>query len=352
MSDCQGDCARCQQQCNVDSVTCKHCNGSFHYSCAGVRETVYRKWDESRKSSWKCSRCQNAHVNKPASTVPVLSLETSQNNVKSFLKANARNNSAPPTDIVPELYSLKSANIPEGEKMAQLFKIIEGLVESVQFQSTKYDESLNQISIINEKMAVQHKKLVEQEMKIECLTKENSKLVKMVNNIDQCSRAKNIEIHGVQHREGENVGELVQDLAQQLHIKMELKNIETAHRMPPSKNKTRGPIIVKFNSRQVRNEFIQKRNTGLISNNIVRGSDNEKVYVNVNLCPKYKELFWKARKTQKELNYKYCWVGGNGDIFLQRNENTKRLLIRGEEDLPQSTRNGNVESAPNRREQR
>lgn len=165
------------------------------------------------------------------------------------------------------------------------------------------------------------------------LKKTVSQLSVNINHLDQYGRNKNIEIHGIQERHNENLKEVVLDIAKNLQIPCSHQDIDIVHRLP-SQTKKRKAIIVQFSSRTLRNEWLKKRRTGLVSNNIISGSDDQPVFVNVNLSPKNKELFWKARLAKGKLNYKYCWVNGSGTIFLKRSDESNVITITNEEDIP------------------
>lgn len=41
-----------------DFITCSGCGGELHYSCANVRETVWRNYNAKTKLAWKCTICK------------------------------------------------------------------------------------------------------------------------------------------------------------------------------------------------------------------------------------------------------------------------------------------------------
>lgn len=335
-------CTSCRDPC-YDPVFCTQCKGYFHYACANVQEGVFRKWNTEMKNKWKCSiacrhaaRAQNVSSPPPKSSNDTsLILSVGEPKPKEPKKTPSPVEKAKPASLLSsDLANLKASNMPDKEKMARIFKFMEDIVESIEFQSCKYDEVIRTVAEQNDKIQTQGKKMLEFEQEIKHLRKENDKLSKLVYNVEQQSRKKNLEIHGIQQREGENLKLLVQDLAHQLHLPFEENDIEVVHRVPQNNPKKRNPIMLQLSSQKRRNEWLKKRKTGLVSSNIVSGSDSQHIYVNVSLSPRYKELFWKTRQAQKELMYKYCWLGEGGDIFLQRNSESKRILIRCEEDIP------------------
>lgn len=54
------DCSQCTQALppENDFATCRECNRGFHYECANLRETSWRKRSAEDKASWRCPFCK------------------------------------------------------------------------------------------------------------------------------------------------------------------------------------------------------------------------------------------------------------------------------------------------------
>lgn len=293
-------CKSCNEGCGLDHVSCHSCSGVFHYGCAGVMESIYRKWDKARKEAWKCSSsCKNLQ---------------SQNTFS------------------PSIPTQQSTTLGDlSRQLSDLCQRITALTLAMEEQSRKHDEALATV-------ARQGEQIVEQQKKIHVLEEEN-KILKLnvkqtqinLNNLDQYGRRCNIEIHGVQQRHNENVKSIVTDIGNALNLPVD--KIDVLHRLKTEKNK-RAPIIVRFLSRSSRDAWLSKRNSGLVSNNIVQGSDDQRIFINVNLTKYNKNLFWKCREFKKQSGYKYCWVNGKGEILLRKGDQTNILQIATESDIP------------------
>lgn len=308
------ECASCQTACGEDNVVCAQCKGTFHFGCSGVSESTYRTWKPERQRTWKCSLAcrQISQSNQSGASVVQQGFDQSITSVQCI-----------------------------SQKLAELCNCVNALTATIQSQSGELKSVLNTVKTQGEKIAVQEKKIEEQNMEIGNLKTENGKLKKSLNevkqtvvNLDQYGRNRNIEIHGIQHREGEDLNKIVGELAKQLRIPFVATDIDIIHRVPRKDKKKRKVILVQFISRRARGEWLKKRKTGLVSNNLVAGSDNEKIFVNVNLSPQNRELFWKARVAKKDLQFKFVWVTSSGDILMKKNENTEALLIKTEDDIP------------------
>lgn len=286
--------------------------------CAGILESKYKKWSKERRNDWKCSTaCRD--------------------------QAKRNLQSPNPSDNTVQLTLHGCEGSPSIERqLSELCANVNDLVKSAHYQSEKLDDVLRQLVAQEEKIKSQAKIIKMQEQEIEALKEKNIRVESDVKKLkvslmkqDQYSRNRNIEIHGVQERVNENLQEIIESLGQ--NLKLPMHDIDKCHRLSSTrinKHKKRNAIIVQFKSRSSRDQWIQKRKTGLSSNNLVSGSDDQLVYINVNLCQGKKELFWKAKQVKLSHKYQFCWTNDNGDIFLKKSENSPKLLINSEEDLP------------------
>lgn len=313
-------CPCCNTEVGNDFVQCSQCKNEYHFACVPVTESQYRKWNKQKKLTWRCSL--------------LCAVKTTSNTVDTpdtFLCFS-------PEKVIPQ-----SANPTMAEMCVQIKElcgVVASLKESIEFQSLKFDDFVTKLAQQDELIKNHERTIMQQAEKIGNLEEQNKKLTFDLNGamreigvLDQYSRNRNIEIHGIQERKGENLTDLVQDLAHKLQIPFDPADIDVAHRLPSKPNK-RKAIIIQFQRRSVRNLWLRKRNTGLVSNNIVGGSDDEKIYVNVNLSAKRKELLWRARMAGKSLNFKVCRPNDNGDIIMKRSLESQPIIIRSVHDLP------------------
>lgn len=65
-----GTCSRCDGGLppENDFVECSGCNSKFHYLCAGVRESTWRKYTSEVKHTWRCVSCKAKTADKEADT--------------------------------------------------------------------------------------------------------------------------------------------------------------------------------------------------------------------------------------------------------------------------------------------
>ena len=151
-------------------------------------------------------------------------------------------------------------------------------------------------------------------------------LVSQVNHLDQYGRHNNFELSNIQEVEGENVESIVLKVATALGIELVASDIEAAHRIPPRTATTKpARVIVRLLSRKKRDLFLAKRKE-VITNQHIGLQSTQRIYVNDNLAPFYRELLWKSKIKAKEQDFKFVWFK-NGKILVRKNENTRQALV-------------------------
>ena len=77
-----------------------------------------------------------------------------------------------------------------------------------------------------------------------------------INDLEQYGRRSMVDIH-VPRTNEENTDKIVQDIGKLINVPLEENDIEVSHRVLTNQ---KAPIIVKFSSRKVRDEFFKNRN--------------------------------------------------------------------------------------------
>jgi hypothetical protein len=122
------------------------------------------------------------------------------------------------------------------------------------------------------------------------------------------------------------VESIVLKVATALNIELLASDIEAAHRIP-SRTATTKParIIVRVLSRKKRDLFLAKRRE-VITNQHIGLQSTQRIYVNDNLAPFYRELLWKSKIKAREQDFKFVWFKNN-KILVKRDENTHQVLV-------------------------
>ena len=159
-----------------------------------------------------------------------------------------------------------------------------------------------------------------------------------VDELEQYGRRQNLEIVGAPEKEDENTNAIVLEVAKMLDVDIMSSHISTSHCLPKKTSSSRNnssssPIIVRFTSRDIRNQiFANRKNARFVDLKNFSVSDNKNIFVNENLIPTRKQLFWKTKQQVKNNSWKYIWTH-NGNVFVKKDDNASITAIKNELDL-------------------
>ena len=161
-----------------------------------------------------------------------------------------------------------------------------------------------------------------------------------VDELEQYGRRQNLEIVGVPEKEDENTNAIVLEVAKMLDVDIMSSHISTSHRLPKKKVSSRNnsgssPIIARFTSRDIRNQIYANRKKAkarFVDLKNFSVSDTKNIFVNENLTPTRKQLFWKTKQEVKNNSWKYIWTH-NGNVFVKKDDNASITAIKNELDL-------------------
>lgn len=307
-------CMRCNSVIKSEECAkCILCNNSYHFECS-ISETSYNKINKNKKT-WKCLICTGG-------------VETRQ---RASSSTNATNNNITNNEIIDMKMMLHSIN----NKMTDLDSIksnIEELIKNFSFLSEKYDVLLTKIDNNNEIIKDQCKTI--NEIKKSNIVKDQviKNLSEKVDNLEQYTRNKNIEIVGLNEIPGENCKQLVVDIAKKLNLNINIDEVDVAHRVKSLKNNKSKNIIAQFKSRTIRDMLVQKRNLIITETNLNGTPIGTKLYINEHLTNFYKNLLRLAKLRQRETDFKFVWFK-NSKIFARRTETSPIINIQSEEDV-------------------
>jgi len=116
----------------------------------------------------------------------------------------------------------------------------------------------------------------------------------------------------------------------ELQLDLKSSDIEVAYRMKGARAGDSRPVLVKFLSRKVRDTVYNHRRR-------LKHIKDSKIFISENLTKNASELFYEARKMQREKRLFGCW-SASGNIFVKRTEVAKPVLFRDLSSLHQATR--------------
>ncbi|KAJ0173824.1 hypothetical protein K1T71_006696 [Dendrolimus kikuchii] len=302
-------CASCSSP-FTEGPVCSVCKQHYDFQCSGVTEAGYRKLGE-RKNAWKCSKCKCS----PCATPGTVSPQPNQlDKIQSQLSAIALQLAPLPT-LFEDVKTIKSE--------------VSGLSDSLEMAHELIGKFSESVKIVEQRV-----EKVEQVIKdIPNLHAEVSKLKQELDERDQWARANNVEIRGIPFKKNENLYDYVKNIGKFINVVTNNDDINYIARIPTRIPNTEKPIIVAFNNRYKKEEFVTLSRKG---KNLNLGNiglpGNQAIYVNDHLTQRNKNLLNKAKNLAKENNFKYIWVR-HSKIMARKSDTSPVFFIKSENDL-------------------
>lgn len=311
-------CCVCSSYIRDDNfITCKNCENKSHLDCAKNenKSKVLRSAKRFNPMAWLCVVCKDKKGE-----------ESSDN-------SDAGDDNTDIKKVLNELVIIKNN---QNELMKTKDKI-EEIQSSLEFICKQYDVML-------EKQSKQEKLIKDLKVSIVKLTdlnKEKDEQIVFLNNkineLDQHQYSMDVEIHGVEVREDENVRDIVKNAADVLKLNNTLSNISDIYRIPTKRDTSvySPPIVLTFKSRDAREQWLNRKVTRTLKSGLIlKDNSNKNIFVNERLSFFLKQLLWQTKQRAKDKDYKFVWVK-NGKIFIRKNENHGIARIQNEDDLLQ-----------------
>jgi uncharacterized protein YoxC len=231
------------------------------------------------------------------------------------------------------------------EKLSPILLTVNGLKDSVQFLSKKFDDVFKKVEELDNK--VSHVTLENKHLKAELLRL--STIVDQQSNeldeIEQYSRRDCVEISGLPQENDEDLNKLVVKIGSLMDVELDERDISISHRLPKSRSENQqvnrsaanasAKIIVKFTRRDTKAKFYQgrlrlkdktTRDLGFLR------SPEHKLYISESLSPRKNQLFKKCLKFKRDKFFRYIWTY-NGRIYLRKNSTSPTHAINVVADL-------------------
>lgn len=314
-------CGQCYEN-MMDGAQCIACNKEFHFHCVGINENSYRKLRGERKN-WRCPTCKT-HKGQSSLANPVVIPDqnppTSPKQNHDIILKEIRNLSdkmshldsliSDVKDLKNELTQIKKDGI-ETNKLIKDFtekmRSIEQRVSSLE----KVKTTITNLQASYDKIAIEH------------------------NIRDQWSRMNNVEVKGIPISKNENLLDLMCNIGNKINYPISKQQINYVARIPTKDpNKTK-PIIVCFNNRHVKEDFVAASRGVTMSPmtcEYLGIPGNQKVFINDHLTPANKLLLSKVKSLAKERNFQYTWVK-HCKIMVRKDSVSPVLIIKSEKDL-------------------
>lgn len=214
------------------------------------------------------------------------------------------------------------------EFMRDMKSQINGVQDSLEFMSHKYEEILGRLHSLEQERKEEKKYIQTLEKKIEYLEKNN--------------RITDIEIKNIPANSAENKIDLLNILkktGEVLSVQIEQRDVRNIYRVSTAVPSNK-PIIVEFNDILKKDEVMKsvkafnKRHPSnkLNTSHLSLHGPQKPVFITESLTFKTKKLYAMARDFAKTRTYKYCWTS-RGAVYLRLKEGDPAVRINDEEDL-------------------
>lgn len=150
---------------------------------------------------------------------------------------------------------------------------------------------------------------------------------------DQLSRMKNLEIKNVPLTKGENLLCVAQKIGEQIGFALQPEDVDIVTRVATKSTQVK-PIIIRFASRRRKEEFLAlyKKARKITSTDLKYSGPEAIIYVNNHLTIKNKVLLSKVKTKAREAGFKFVWVK-DCKILVRKNDTSPAFLVRREDDL-------------------
>lgn len=136
----------------------------------------------------------------------------------------------------------------------------------------------------------------------------------------------NVEIRGVPNAEDENLPQLLAEIGSKVKCTITPSDIDIVHRVPTPNSPTANNIIIRFVSRDKRNDFQKKaKKARMTSKDLGIGREATPVFFFDHLTPRNKTLFSEALKLRKAKQWQFLWT----DLGVIRVGKNQRAKFRG-----------------------
>ena len=158
-------------------------------------------------------------------------------------------------------------------------------------------------------------------------------------------RQGNLEVHGIPHREGEDLEATVKAIAEKYGTTaLKTVSLNCYRRGRPAKlpngDVIPAPIICETRNVLAVNHVIDKAKTYHARNkkdislaDLSMGDTRSQVFVRRNFSDATQYLFRAAKRIGKNKGYKYIWISGGGMVLARKKEGGEKILISHKVDL-------------------
>lgn len=329
-------CAGCPDELDdSQALQCHKCKDRYHVICTRISNQDFIEMSLEMKSLWTCDACRCKQPRKgDHSNTPVRNTPVEMEFVTQRVKSRTTTCSCLSATNVREIIRDELRNILTNDLCPKIQEL-KNTVASFEVALTSINYDIEKLKSEQSTQSVQLNNLIKEN---ENLRAANQTVTNRLMQLEQHTRAANIEIQCVPEHRQENLINTVQQLGKIIKCPVAEENIHFCARLAKMNAKSPRPrsILVKFSSPRLRDEFLaatikyNKNNSTDKLNTSHLGIANTKktpIYVVENLTPEGKLLHAAARRKAKELGFRFVWVR-DGKIFVRKSEGSNYVYIR------------------------
>lgn len=205
------------------------------------------------------------------------------------------------------------------------------LIASMQAMSSKIDSLCEVVTNGQADNALMMEKINVLATELYETQKENVVLKREVQKLAQQSVKDTVVFHGIPDNVDEQL--VVQKVGKLLNVDIEKHHFNDFYRIRPLDNNKHAPLVVKLNSRKIKDALIAgRKGKSLFSSDIDLQGARTQIYLNEYLTSEMMKLFVAAKRLSRELEYKYVWAR-NGAIFAKKEDKSKKIHIQDHQQI-------------------
>lgn len=295
---CNVICATCELTLTVldSTIECSDCTSKFHTGkCSGISDTTIRSKGDAYRLAWRCTSCRRQKLR---------------------VQPNKSSDDSDAQDVRQLLMTING----KLDQLLPLREVVEGIEDTLQFLSEQYDE-LQQRTERNENEIKELKRRTE---RLEGNESDVNQLQAEIDQLEWRNHRLNLEFHGIQYSEKENLLEKLNKVAMKLELpQLSESDVVSVHRLPSKKEKIPG-IICRFAKQADRDRWWKSRKK-------LRESKDD-VFLLENVTKRTRDLLFETKIWAKRANYKYVWHS-NSRVLVRKADGERAVAVSTARDL-------------------
>jgi len=338
-----------------DWVTCGKCKHKLCYNCSGLKEKTWKSkppTGRGGKEEWKCKECRTKRTLSEKSETE---RKDDEEEIIHGVESESENNDDGENGVlqIVNTNTEEQAGITQDEKIGMEARMIrmEQKIDKILAEYTQLNDVIHKMEDMtkeqedlkkeNESLKNQMKAMEVRVQELENCEVRHKATEKKIATIDreakekeQYNRNRNLEVNQLDWLPDENIRQVMENLAHNFNIQgFQQDQIDAIHRIPNRNKNKPSTLIVQFKHRDCRDMWLLQKKRIVTNDNMYRNGNRRRIYLNENMTPYSKQLFWKSRNFAKDNDYKYVWFR-NGKIMMRKNADVQEVkTIREEEDL-------------------